>query len=404
MDFIAKCELIEVQIEQDFDRLIRTISLRKLNLLSEISIIKNEYKKTVKKLDKQKEQLTDNLPKDDIPFDNEVAILMNKVKFDIDDKILQIDQHREEINRVSINFCIDKLSIDCLLQNIGCITYQPKESLACYSITLLPHKPCLVRTDALGFKYIVTSNSKGLILDNNDTIILEANITDTLPVAKERKYGSMTVSDSNIFVSLTVEHFIAVFDKNWSFVHQLGAYGMDEGQLNLPQGMCSYGDLLYVCDSNNNRVQVYRDGKFNAIFGDTSCKLFNPVDIAICKSKEIFVLTWANPCIRVFNLRGDLLRVFCSLCSGEVDGVLSRFCITDIGRIVLVPRNTRGIYVYERGHVSPCARLGVGDASCSFGQITSVAHAGDEVIASDYRNSRLITFQCDQLMDMFVNL
>ena len=400
MDFIAKCELIEVQIEQDFNRFIRTISIRKLKLLSEVSDIKNEYKKTVKKLDKQKDQLIDNLPKDDIPFDNEVAILMNKVKCDIEDKMYEINQHREEINEVSINFCIDKLSIDCQLQNIGCITYQPKESLECYSLTMLPYKPCLIRTDPMGIKYVITSNSKGLILDSNNIIILETNITITPTVVKERKYGSMAISESNIYVSLTVEHFIAVFDKQWKSVYQLGSYGIDKGQLDLPQGMCIYGDCLYVCDSNNNRVQVFKDGKFNAIFGDDS-KLFNPVDISICKSKEIFVLTRSNPCILAFNLRGGLLRMFCSLTSGEVDGVLSRFCITDIGRIVLIPRITKGMYLYERGNASVSVRLGVSDPTSSFGQITSLTHIGDEVIASDYRNSRLIAFRCERMLDIF---
>ena len=401
MDFIAKCELIEVQIDQDFNRFIRTIAIRKLKLLSEISSFKNEYKMTVKKLGKQKDQLIDNLPKDDIPFDNEVAILMNKVKCDIEDKILQIIQHREEIDKVSINFCIDKLSIDCQLQNIGCITYQPKQLSECYSLTALPYKPCLVRTDTFGNIYVITSNTKGLILDSNNAIILETNITNTPPVVKERKYGSMAVSDSNIFVSLTVEHIIAVFDKEWKFVYQLGVYGIYEGQLDLPQGMCFNGNCLYVCDSNNNRVQVFKDGKFNAIFGDVSWKsgkLFNPVDISICKSKEIFVLTWANPCIHVFNLRGDLLRMFCSLSSGEVEGVLSRFCITDIGRIVLIPRNTRGMYLYEKGQ---CLRLAVDNLACSIGQITSVTHNGDEVIACDYRNSRIVAFQCERMLDMF---
>lgn len=62
-------------------------------------------------------------------------------------------------------------------------------------------------------------------------------------------WGEIVAADS-------VNHRIAVFDRNGNFVKALGSPGSGAGQFNYPTGLAVSGRKIYVADFYNQRVQV----------------------------------------------------------------------------------------------------------------------------------------------------
>ena len=61
---------------------------------------------------------------------------------------------------------------------------------------------------------------------------------------------------------------IQKFTMSGQFVSQFGSKGTVEGQFNGPFGLVlSRSELLLVCDSNNHRIQVFRNEQFSYTFG-----------------------------------------------------------------------------------------------------------------------------------------
>ena len=49
---------------------------------------------------------------------------------------------------------------------------------------------------------------------------------------------------------------INLFDLNLNQLKQFGSQGAGNNQLQYPRGLCSHGDYLYICDYDNNRIQI----------------------------------------------------------------------------------------------------------------------------------------------------
>ena len=401
MDLIARCEQVESDIDNDINRLLNVLLFRKQMLLTEVRNVKDEYLLNIKKLQNQKTQLQENLPKDDIPYDNEVAMVMSKIKSDIEEKISQVEDRRKELDRVEISLSLDKHSIECELQDVGRISYKPVFSPYSLSVTPLKLKPCILSVDESRNVYAITNGYIGLVIDSNGKIILKSDISKPSSDASQRKYGCMAISATQVFVSLTVEHSVDIYDKQWSHISNLGMFGSEKCQFDLPQGLCVSNEQLFVCDCNNNRVQTFKNTEFTGFIGTDNCtsgKLFHPVDIRLFKNTEIYVLTRDNPCVSVFSSSHDLLRKFGSLAGGELGGVMSRLCITESSHVIIIPRSTASVYVYERKGCR-CVKV---ESSEKFSQLTSIClYKEDEFIGCDYRNSSLVIFNSQTLLEYF---
>ncbi len=61
---------------------------------------------------------------------------------------------------------------------------------------------------------------------------------------------------------------ILVFDLNGAFLREWGESGVGPGQLRYPYGLAWRGDLLYVCEYANNRIQCFdASGRSGGVFG-----------------------------------------------------------------------------------------------------------------------------------------
>ena len=61
---------------------------------------------------------------------------------------------------------------------------------------------------------------------------------------------------NEIYVSVPQKHCIILFDLNLNQLKQFGSQGARNNQLNWPLGLCCHSDFLYICDSDNHRIQI----------------------------------------------------------------------------------------------------------------------------------------------------
>jgi DNA-binding beta-propeller fold protein YncE len=92
---------------------------------------------------------------------------------------------------------------------------------------------------------------------------------------------------------------------------RLGTKGSGDGQLNLPTGLAIAGHLLYVCDTGNNRVQVFTlEGTWVRSWGSQGTgegEFFRNLAITVY-DEEVYVGDYDR--VQVFDLDGKFKRQF----------------------------------------------------------------------------------------------
>ena len=120
--------------------------------------------------------------------------------------------------------------------------------------------------------------------------------------------------DSSIYVAAYGYHCITVFSqtgKQMRTIGKAGSAGKGNGQFNSPIAIVIEGNILFVVDSANNRVQKLTTlGEFIAKFGTYRAgdgQLNQPKGISIHNDGRIFVSDCGNQRISVFNTKGTFL-------------------------------------------------------------------------------------------------
>lgn len=81
--------------------------------------------------------------------------------------------------------------------------------------------------------------------------------------------GYMAVSDDKVVVTDTLDHCVRVYQLNGCLVQEWGRRGSRDGEFYCPTGVAVRQGHVFVVDSNNHRVQVFRlsDGAFVTKWG-----------------------------------------------------------------------------------------------------------------------------------------
>ena len=115
----------------------------------------------------------------------------------------------------------------------------------------------------------------------------------------------------NVYVAVTGYHCISVFDQNGSNIRTIGnagSYGTGDGQFYNPYGIAVKGDIMYVCDQSNHRVQKLTiSGQFLSKFGTSGSgngQLSCPRGICLDLMGRVFVSEWSNKRVLVFEADG----------------------------------------------------------------------------------------------------
>ncbi len=110
-------------------------------------------------------------------------------------------------------------------------------------------------------------------------------------------------------------HRVQKFTSEGKFIATVGCMGSENGQFNLPSGICfsKKKDRLYVCDQVNYRVQIFSAHlTFKRSFGSEghSDELFNfPKNIAIDDSNTVlYISDYYNNRVQVFTADGHFIR------------------------------------------------------------------------------------------------
>ena len=106
-------------------------------------------------------------------------------------------------------------------------------------------------------------------------------------------------------------HSIYVFDQTGQLKNTIGSRGSGDGQFNSPFGISIKGDMLYVADYGNHRVQkLTSSGKFLHKFGQRGSgqgQFIGPVAVIIDFNNKLIVSDFSNDTIQIFNENGGWL-------------------------------------------------------------------------------------------------
>ena len=139
----------------------------------------------------------------------------------------------------------------------------------------------------------------------------------------------VTLHDNQIYVCDSDNHRIQVFDLDLNFIQSIGSHGKGKGQLNSPFDIKfdSTGNM-YIADYWNNRVQVLDStGHFIRLFGqEEEGRLARPASVLIA-DQYVYVSDIMYQCILVYTSSGQFVTSFGG--RGQKKGQLSNpFSIT----------------------------------------------------------------------------
>ena len=114
---------------------------------------------------------------------------------------------------------------------------------------------------------------------------------------------------------------IDVFDQTGQLKNTIGSSGNDDGQFSSPRGISIKGEVMYVADSNNYRVQkLTSSGKFLHKFAQQGLgqgEFSWPWAVIIDFNNNLIVSDCENNRIQIFNENGSWLLTIDGKCSGN---------------------------------------------------------------------------------------
>ena len=204
----------------------------------------------------------------------------------------------------------------------------------------------------------------------------------------------MTIAEhsDSVFVSDSYNNKIHKFKStDGEYTTSTGGKGSRPGKLNRPNGLCvaRTGSHLYVCDSDNHRIQVFDlDLKFVRCFGSQGSKpgqFMWPDNVAVGLNGLVYVTDLENHRIQCLTDRGIPI-----LCIGNKGTGPGKFFEPNILKVV-------GNYIYVTDHMKVSVFTTSGQFITHFAIMCGTTNglAIDEngfVFVSDHHNNRIVVF------------
>ncbi|KAI6657568.1 Cell surface protein [Oopsacas minuta] len=408
MDTEQAFQEIEQQIESEFAKLIQVILKRKDNLIDELYRYKKALMKKRSKIEDQRAQLHSSQPRGDTELDNEIGEIVNNFSHELEKKLTLLSEKEAQLD-CCVQFNLEVKLLEHQLSNIGAIAFAAVNTEP-EVITPLNSNPLYMTEDKKEKKlYLITAHNEGIILDKNMEVLSVTLLPKPPQDIKTRNWGGIASNKHSIYVSLLNENQIAVYDKKWKFCHYFGEFGAGQNHLSSPQGMCFSDGKLYVCEVQNSRVQIFKHEKHAGYLGQAYSKLgrvFHPTDICANQNNEVFVLHKGNPCINMYDHKGDLIREFGSFLSGMDAEYLGGLSVTNEDQMVITSWSKNRVYIYnQEGNV--CVILG-GNTKKESSEpgmfnppIGACLTPQGQVAICDHNNSRIQSFDPEKVLSIF---
>ena len=401
-------EEIEQQIEVEFTKLLQVLLIRKENLLNELDKYKKELNKKKSKIEDQRAQLKSSRPRDDTELDNEIGEIVNKFNLDLERKLAVLSEQESQLGS-SIQFNLEVKLLEVQLSNIGVISFQAVHTEP-EIVTPLDSNPLYMTEDKKEKKvYLITAHNEGIVLDKSMQVLSVTPLPKPPHSIKARNWGGIACSKDCIYLSLLNENQIAVYDKKWKLCHYFGEFGGGPSNLSSPQGLCYSAGKLYVCETQNSRVQIFKHDKHVGYLGQAYSglgRVFHPIDICANHDSEIFVLHRGNPCVNMYDAKGNLIREFGSFLSGMSAEFLGGLCVTQDGQMVITSWSRNRVYIYKESGYACVILGGSSDKDSSqpgmFNPPIGVCLTPQGLVAvCDHSNVRIQTFEPDRVLSVF---
>ena len=121
-----------------------------------------------------------------------------------------------------------------------------------------------------------------------------------------------TDDSDNIYVSSC--HKLQKLTSSGELIKCVGKKGGKEGEFEDPRGVTLYDNQVYVCDSDNNRIQVF-DLDLNFVKSIGSCgegrgEFYAPHDIKFDAAGNMYVAEFSNGRVQVLDTSGQFIQEF----------------------------------------------------------------------------------------------
>ena len=307
----AKLDALTMTVIETFESLHLFLEERKRNLLSRIEKMKEEYGKNVQ-LDMAIKQLIET--RDNILTtltSNLVGDALNSVKKTLDNNIDIKKVQRIPIEKFElIEFrCFEEkirrlITETDLIELIPQYAWRRKPSISSCrsgSETGKLHNPRSIALDRdTNELYVADLSNHRIQVLNTEGGFLRAFGSGQL----NEPYG-LCLSLEAVFVGDIEERSLLKYDKSGKFVNKIGTKGLSSGCFSTITGMCYKAGLIFVCDRNLQRIQIFDSNlKFVKMFGYG--EITYPSDIHI-QSKFIYILSRDQNVIYKYNFEGNYL-------------------------------------------------------------------------------------------------
>ena len=299
-----KLEQMTDEVVQMFDELIQYLVGRRNILLNRFDEIRQEFRmdsdfaKAIKEVMEMKDGLKSNLLASlDKAFDEEIRVYENAKLYKENLKFVEFRCYSEKIRKAIDEIDLYELSPEYFGRENPFLT-------ACYrgrNNGELYHPRGIVLDRARNEVYICdTGNCSIQVLSTIGEYVRQLG-GDHLT----QPFAICISQQDELFVTDDATQYVLKFSLTGEFLRRAGSRGNKPGQFDGITGLCCEAGLVYICDVNIQRIQIF-DSELNFIKRFGYGELNSPTDIHIL-SDTIYILSQKNNCIYCYN-RDCILR------------------------------------------------------------------------------------------------
>ncbi|KAI6656624.1 PEP-CTERM domain protein [Oopsacas minuta] len=389
--FLSRLQTAREEVRNRFSSAQRLLQEREAALLQQLQEIEDSYKQENSKLIVQKnvllktrEQLQATLK------GNENQTTLQSMLDPLNAKLREIEKE-EELQRIELNWSREG-ELEYLLKEMGTIKLNkdiiPNKKDAPV-LTACKYRENTTRSGEFKWPTVIAvhSNTNLYIIDplNNRVQVFDKYCTFLFAFSGSMNHpAGICFHDDLVYVTQSEADKLNVYSTNGAFVESIGSRGDKKLQFKSPVRMCisETTNTIYICDKDNNRVQILN---VNLTFNSFITKLVFPRDVKVT-TDEIFILDKQNPCLHVFNHRHQLLHELISF-GGKNSQIQDsyHFCLSTNSNILFTDTASNCVVVFSKGgeHIHKLGKKGKKEGEFLKPRGIAIGSEGRIIVASN---------------------
>jgi len=248
---------------------------------------------------------------------------------------------------------------------------------------------------------------------NDELIVQDCHVKTLVVFDDELKFSHMIAVDeppptglavSNGYLYVSTDHAIKKLKMNGELVLKFGTKGSEDGQFQSPRGLCltKYG-LLYVCDKDNHRIQIFEENNFKFLhsfgkFGKLPGLFNEPYDLTFNNNEDLlFITDCGNHRIQLYTPSGQVLKS----CFGNLTAFPGKLrhptgiCYTPDHHILVCSSNSHCMLIFKDNEscVNKVAIEGTKSSKQEFLDPVGVVMKNDgRIIVAGCKSNKLVVF------------